>query len=74
MTLYFLLHAAEEIELSASVSGEAARLQDHVVLAEHLAQSSHCTRNGRKEPMEEGLHVHWRTPGEDVCVLAIGVF
>jgi hypothetical protein len=40
VTLYSLLPAAEEIESTASVSGEAARSQDHVVLAKHLAQSS----------------------------------
>lgn len=41
MSLYSLLPAGKEIELSASASGEAARSQDHVVaLAKHSAQSS----------------------------------
>ncbi|KIK32812.1 hypothetical protein CY34DRAFT_110837 [Suillus luteus UH-Slu-Lm8-n1] len=39
-SLYSLLPAGKEIELNVSASGEAARLQDHVVLAKHLAQSS----------------------------------
>lgn len=72
MNPYSPLSAAEEFELTVSASGEAARSQDHVVLAEHHVAESSLSRNHMK-PMVEGLHANWKTSREDVGVLTIGV-